>query len=90
MAKNMTCPKCKSHNIQVIANNKNMKQQTSFNLNPLKPFTIFNHKEKEKKSAGKIGLAIMTGGASGLFTGIHNKKHLEVFCLECGHRWKTR
>lgn len=86
----MTCPKCGSHNIQVISNDANMKSSTSLNLNPLKPFTVFNHKKKAKVSKAKIGAAVLTGGASLMFTGIKNNKHLEVFCTQCGHRWKTK
>lgn len=88
MAK-MKCPKCKSHNISVLSNDENMKTQTSLNLNPLKPFTLFNHKKVKKTSAAKVGLGIMTGGASLLFTGI-KKNNLDVFCTNCGHRWKAK
>lgn len=86
----LTCPKCGSHCIQVISNEANTKSSTSLNLNPLKPFTVFNHKKKAKVSKGKIGLGILTGGASLLVTGVKNNKHLEVFCTECGHRWITK
>lgn len=46
-----SCPKCGSDNCHafvedmVILEGKT-KMQTSLNLNPLKPFTVFNHKEK--------------------------------------------
>lgn len=87
----LCCPKCKNTNIDLVSTDKNMKtkQQTSLNLNPLKPFTLFNTKtiQKEKKSASKIGLGILTGGASLLVTGTKNKKHSEYFCRNCGHRW---
>ncbi|MBE6051896.1 MAG: hypothetical protein E7214_14940 [Clostridium sp.] len=86
----MACPKCGSHEIQIISNEANMKSSTSLNLNPLKPFTIFNHKKKAKVSKAKVGAALLTGGASLMFTGIKNNKHLEVFCTQCGHRWKTK
>lgn len=86
----LTCPKCGSHNIQIISNEANTKSSTSLNLNPLKPFTVFNHKKKAKVSKGKVGLGILTGGASLLVTGVKNNKHLEVFCTECGHRWTTK
>lgn len=88
--KKLVCPKCKSHNIQIISNDKNMKNTTSLNLNPLKPFTVFSHNKKEKVSKGKIGLGLMTCGTSLLFTGTKKKKHIEVFCTECGHRWITK
>jgi len=90
MAKSMKCPRCKGHNISLISNDINTKSQTSLNLNPLKPFTIFNHKKKEKTSAAKIGLGILTLGTSTLLTGTKHKKHLEVFCQDCGCRWKTK
>ncbi len=87
----LKCPKCKGHNIDLWSNTANMKvkQKTSLNLNPLHPLTIVNTKEvkKEKKSAAKIGLAMMTGGTSLLVTGTHNKKHNEYYCKDCGHRW---
>jgi len=87
----LKCPKCKGHNIDLWANDKNIKtkQQTSININPLKPLTLFNTKEKkkEKKSAAKVGLAIMTGGASAMVTGLNNKKHNEYYCRDCGNRW---
>lgn len=86
----ITCPKCGSHDIQIISNDTNMKSSTSLNLNPLKPFTIFDHKKKAKVSKSKVGAALLTGGASLMFTGIKNNKHLEVFCTQCGHRWKTK
>lgn len=89
MAK-LKCPKCQSTNIELLSNDVNYKKQTTLNLNPLKPFTIFDHKKKEKTSKGKIALAVATGGASLMFTGTKNKKHLELFCKECGHRWKSK
>ena len=65
------------------------KTKTTINLNPLQPFTLFNHKtvKKEKTSAAKVGLGIMTGGTSLLFTGTKKKKHNEYHCMDCGHRW---
>lgn len=45
------CPKCKSANIELVDDDvKDVKKSTSVNVNPLKPFTVFNHKEKEEKS----------------------------------------
>lgn len=86
MAK-IKCPKCKSTNLQVLANDKNMKNKTSLNLNPLKPFTILNHKKKKKTSVAKLGLAAMTMGTSTLVTGTKNNKNNEYFCSNCGNRW---
>ncbi len=90
MAK-LKCPKCKGTHIQLLANDLNMKTETktSLNLNPLKPLTIFNHKteKKEKTSAAKVGLAVMTGGASLMVTGTKKKAHNEYLCTECGNRW---
>lgn len=43
------CPRCKSRNIQYVSRDiigRRTKGKTSLNLNPLKPFTVFNHKEK--------------------------------------------
>ena len=89
--KGLKCPKCKGHDIDLWSNVANYKihQKTSVNLNPLHPLTVFNTKEvkKEKKSAAKIGLGIMTGGTSLLFTGTKNKAHNEYYCRDCGHRW---
>lgn len=51
------CPRCSSLNLQVVgqeirgARDATTKGITSINLNPLKPFTIFNHKEKVVKKA---------------------------------------
>ena len=85
------CPKCKGNNIDLVSTDKNMneKHRTTVNLNPLRPFALFNTKTvtKEKKSASKIGLGIMTGGASLLVTGVNNKKHCEYFCKDCRNRW---
>lgn len=85
------CPRCNGNNIDLASTDKNMKvtQKTSLNLNPLRPFTVFNTKTvtKEKKSASKIGLGLMTGGASLLVTGVNNKNHSEYFCRDCGNRW---
>ena len=87
----MRCPSCKSHVVQIMAAGINMKQQTSLNLNPLKPFTIFNHKQKKKKSATKVGAALLTGGMSTLATGGTGKnKQFEVFCMDCGNRWQSK
>lgn len=84
-------PKCKGTHIQLFSNDMNMTTKTkiSLNLNPLKPLTLFNHKteKKEKTSAAKVGLAIMTGGASLLVTGTKNKAHNEYYCADCGNRW---
>lgn len=89
MAK-LKCPKCKSTNLEVLSNDVNYKDQTSLNLNPLKPFTVFDHKKKEKISKAKIAMGVATGGASLLVTGTKNKKHLEMFCKNCGHRWQSK
>lgn len=87
----LKCPKCKSTNIQLWDNTKNMKEfkRTGLNLNPLHPLTPFKTKtvQKEKTSAAKLGLGLMTGGASLIVTGTKNKKHNEYFCGECGNRW---
>lgn len=45
------CPRCNSENCYAFVEDKvilkgKTKTQTSINLNPLKPFTVFNHKEK--------------------------------------------
>lgn len=50
-ARKRTCPFCDSGRIRAFTENKviipeKTKTQTSFNLNPLKPFTLFNQKEK--------------------------------------------
>jgi len=47
MAK-MKCPKCKGSNITLMANDTNMKSQTSLNLNPLNRllFSITRRKKK--------------------------------------------
>lgn len=89
------CPKCKGSNITLLsdsANVKKVKNETSLNLNPVKPFTVFNHKQKvvEKKSGAKVTAAVLTGGMSLMFTGTKDKRNLEVFCQDCGHRWKTK
>ena len=44
------CPRCKSENCahfqeHIVIPGKS-KKKTTLNLNPLKPFTVFNHKEK--------------------------------------------
>ena len=90
MAK-LRCPRCRGHNIQIMANDINMKQQTVLNVNPLQPFTLFKHKQKKKISGAKLGVAVATLGMSSLVTGgIRKNKQYEVFCVDCGHRWKTR
>lgn len=53
----LRCPSCKSINLQVVsqeirgARDAKTKITTSLNLNPLKPFTLLNHKEKVVKKA---------------------------------------
>ncbi len=90
MAK-LKCPKCKGTRIQLLSNSANMEQfqRTGLNLNPLHPLTPFKTKTitKEKTSAAKVGLGILTGGTSLLITGTKNKKHNEYFCSDCGNRW---
>lgn len=87
----ISCPKCKGHNIDLWSDSANMKefQRTGLNLNPLHPLTPFKTKtvKKEKKSVAKIGLGVMTGGTSLLFTGVRKKKHNEYYCRDCGNRW---
>ncbi len=90
MAK-LKCPKCKGSHIQLISTDNNMKvkSKTTINLNPLHPLTFANTTtvKKEKTSAGKVALGIMTGGLSTMFTGTKHKNHNEYFCQDCGHRW---
>ena len=43
------CPRCRSINVQYMTSDiigRKVKGKTTLNLNPLKPFTMFNHKEK--------------------------------------------
>lgn len=40
----VVCPKCKSPNIEIVSD----KRKTTVNLNPLKPFTIVNHKTTQE------------------------------------------
>lgn len=53
----LRCPSCKSINLQIVsqevrgARDAKIKTTTGLNLNPLKPFTLFNHKEKVVKQA---------------------------------------
>ncbi len=44
----LKCPKCKGFNLEVLSNDVNYKEQTTLNLNPLKPFTVFDHKKRKK------------------------------------------
>lgn len=87
----LCCPKCKGHNIDLWSDSANMEefQRTGLNLNPLHPLTPLKTKtvKKEKKSAAKIGLGIMTGGTSLLVTGTKKTAHNEYFCRDCGYRW---
>lgn len=59
--KMLHCPKCKSSKLQYLgqetigARPEKTKTTTSLNLNPLKPFTLFNQKEKVVKKA-KAGI----------------------------------
>lgn len=47
------CPNCQSHNIDVIATDKNYKEKykTTLNLNPLKIFTLTNAKKVVKETS---------------------------------------
>lgn len=47
------CPRCKSGNCSVYVKDIS-KSTTSINLNPLKPFTVYNHKEKTVKEVSKF------------------------------------
>ncbi|WP_427814428.1 hypothetical protein ACQKTA_05110 [Enterococcus sp. 22-H-5-01] len=91
----LKCPKCKSSKIQLIGTDTNVKktkQSTSVNINPLKPLTVFNHKDKQvkKKSKGKMLAAVATGGASLMITGTKDNKGREYVCTECGKTWKSK
>lgn len=70
MAKEIKCPKCGGHNIQVLGNKR-------------KGFSV-----------GKsIGGAILTSGIGGigLLAGFEGKQgKYEVFCTDCGYRWKVK
>lgn len=87
----LKCPKCRGTHIQLWRDDVNTvtKHRTSVNLNPLRPFTVFNTKEfkKGKLSPGKLALGAMTGGASLLVTGARSDKHNEYYCMDCGNRW---
>lgn len=90
MGKNIRCPKCRSHKIQVI-DNAPAGVKTSLNLNPLHPFTLTQTKRKNKRLSGaKIGAAIMTCGTSLMFTGVHSKVGVQVVCTQCGHVWEAK
>lgn len=47
MARSLKCPKCKSTNVEIAS----QKMKTTLNLNPLKPFTLVNHKQTGKVKA---------------------------------------
>lgn len=87
----LKCPKCGSHDIDLWSNSANTKefQRTGLNLNPLHPLTPFKTKnvKKEKTSAAKIGLGVMTGGISLVVTGTKKKAHNEYYCRNCGNKW---
>lgn len=83
----ISCPNCKGHHIQVI-NNAPAGTKTKLDLNPLHPFTLTKTVKKEKRISGaKVGAAILTGGTSLLFTGIHSKVGVQVMCTDCGYVW---
>ena len=68
MSKKMKCPRCRSHNIEVMGGGR------------------------KNVSIGKslIGGAL-TGGAGFILGGLMGKKgKYEVFCKDCGHRWKMK
>lgn len=44
MARTLKCPKCKSASVEIVQ----QKTKTTVNLNPLKPFTLVNHKPTGK------------------------------------------
>lgn len=95
----LKCPKCKSGNVQLWATDTNIKKvktkrKTSLNLNPFKPLTVFNTKEKttvtKKNSKSKLFAAAMTGGTSLLVTGTKDNKGNQLHCNNCGHLWKSK
>lgn len=93
MAK-LKCPKCKGTHIQLFSDDINTKlhTRTALDLNPLRPFTLFNHKTVKKGDISllKILLGASTGGWSLMFTGIRKKAHNEYYCMDCGNRWIGR
>ena len=96
----LKCPKCKSANIQLLDSNANVKsvsKSSSINVNPLKPLTVLNHKEKVKKkksfSKGKAVAAVATGGISAFLPGVglRTKNYSkEYHCNNCGKTWKAK
>lgn len=91
----ISCPRCHSTSIQLIAENTNIKKTkktSSINLNPAHPLTVFNHNEKKvkKHSGAKIAAGIMTGGTSLLVTGTHSNKSREFHCQDCGKTWSQK
>lgn len=91
----LRCPRCKSANILLIAddaNVKKVKRSTSINLNPLHPLTMMNHHEKviKKHSGAKIAAGLMTGGASLLVTGTHSNAAHQYHCQDCGKVWTAK
>lgn len=48
-----SCPKCGSDNYHAFVEDK-VKRSSSINLNPLKPFTVLNHKEKVVRQVSKF------------------------------------
>ncbi len=64
----LKCPKCKSHNIQVI-----------------------DGKKKLSVTKGVVGGILMGPiGAVAGGVGLGKKGKYQCFCMDCGHRWKTR
>jgi len=86
----MQCKNCNGHNIQILQSGINMKSQIVDNINPLQPFTSKKIRQRKKISGLKATAAIMTGGLSGLVFGIRREKQYEVFCTDCGNRWKSK
>lgn len=89
----ITCPRCKSANVQLLddqANVKSVKSKSRItpNLNPLHPLTIANSKTKtkvtKKHSKAKTAAAIMTMGTSTIVTGgTRSNKSREYHCQDC-------
>lgn len=84
------CPMCGSPQIQKWNNDE---VKTTLNMNPLKPFTLVNHKKVKKTvkkvSKAKVAVGVATCGLSLLATGVRKKVELDsYFCTECGCQWE--
>ena len=77
----LVCPECGEHNVELYEDNKEYITKRKGILGRKAKTEV---RQKKKLSAAKLGLGLMTGGASLLVTGTKSKVKRQWYCKSCG------